>query len=116
MTLSTLINAGLTRPSHPRVALVLMGGGARTAYQAGVLQALADMLRLQNPSPALAQSAAQAALGRAESSAATSPSTYYAAQGLASASNPSPNAFPFQILLGTSAGALNASFLAARAT
>lgn len=85
MTLSTLINAGLTRPSHPRTALVLMGGGARTAYQAGVLQALADMLRLQGP--------AAAAMG-AEMQA---------------------QAFPFQILVGTSAGALNASFLASQA-
>ena len=85
MTLSTLIHAGLTRPSHPRTALVLMGGGARTAYQAGVLHALADILRLQGP--------AGSALG-AEAQA---------------------QAFPFQILVGTSAGALNASFLASRA-
>jgi NTE family protein len=82
MSISTIIHAGLVRPSQPRTALVLMGGGARTAYQAGVLQALADMLRLQD-----AGSTATAALP----------------------------AFPFQILLGTSAGALNASFLAARA-
>ncbi len=81
MTLSTLINAGLTRPDKPRTALVLMGGGARTAYQAGVLGALADMLRLQNP----------------------------ASQELGA------QTFPFQILIGTSAGALNASFLASRA-
>lgn len=85
MTLSTLINAGLTRPSHPRTALVLMGGGARTAYQAGVLQALADMLRLQEPAAATFGAQAQA------------------------------HVFPFQILVGTSAGALNASFLASRA-
>ncbi len=56
-----------------------MGGGARTAYQAGVLKALASMLDMQGPS---------------ESSA---------------------RPFPFQILVGTSAGALNASFLASRA-
>jgi NTE family protein len=72
MTLSTLIYAGMSRPSQPRTALVLMGGGARTAYQAGALHAIADMLRLQQP--------------------------------LAT-----PMAFPFQILVGTSAGALNAS-------
>jgi NTE family protein len=84
MTLSTLINAGLTRPSQPRTALVLMGGGARTAYQAGALQAVADMLRLQSPAAS-------------SSSDATSPT------------------FPFQILVGTSAGALNATFLASRA-
>jgi NTE family protein len=83
MSLFTIIPTGLVRPSQPRTALVLMGGGARTAYQAGVLQALADMLRLQNAG------STSAAL---------------------------PPAFPFQILLGTSAGALNASFLAARAT
>jgi NTE family protein len=79
MTLSTLIYAGMSRPSQPRTALVLMGGGARTAYQAGALHAIADMLRLQQP--------------------------------LAT-----PMAFPFQILVGTSAGALNASYLAARAS
>ncbi len=59
-----------------RNALVLMGGGARTAYQAGVLKALSSMLNLQN--------------------------------GVAS------ERFPFQILVGTSAGALNAAFLASR--
>ncbi len=79
MTLSTLIHAGLVRPEHPLTALVLMGGGARTAYQAGVLQALSEML------------------------------------GNASQTETSGQAFPFQILAGTSAGALNASFLAARA-
>ena len=54
--------------------LVLMGGGARTAYQAGALQALAELLR-KNGSPV----------------------------------------FPFEVLVGTSAGALNAAFLASRA-
>ena len=78
MTLSTLIHAGLVRPDIPRAALVLMGGGARTAYQAGVLQAFGEML-------------------------ATSSTSAQAAK------------FPFQLLVGTSAGALNASFLAARA-
>jgi NTE family protein len=56
--------------------LVLMGGGARTAYQAGVLQALAALIK---------------------------PSTDKA------------DAFPFQVLVGTSAGALNATYLASRA-
>lgn len=55
-------------------ALVLMGGGARTAYQAGVLKALGHML---------------------------------AERGQA--------AFPFPWMFGTSAGALNATFLAAQA-
>ncbi len=77
MTLDTIIHAGLTRPRQPVTALVLMGGGARTAYQAGVLQALAAMLRMQ-PS--------------------------------------APKAFPFRVLVGTSAGALNAAFLAGSAT
>jgi NTE family protein len=80
MTLSTLIHAGLVRPAHSRTALVLMGGGARTAYQAGVLKALAQMLKMQ---------------------------AHQEAQELP---------FPFQILVGTSAGALNASFLASRAS
>ena len=76
------------RDEPPRVkgdvstrGLVLMGGGARTAYQAGALQALAQLLENQ--------------------------------------SNPNPqtqvNPFPFQILVGTSAGALNATYLASRA-
>ncbi len=58
--------------------LVLMGGGARTAYQAGALQALAQLLSNK-------------------------------------AGQPSSAAFPFQILVGTSAGALNATYLASRA-
>ena len=78
MTLSTLIHSGLVRPDIPRTALVLMGGGARTAYQAGVLQALGEMLAT-------------------------------------SSNSAEQQKFPFQLLVGTSAGALNASFLAARA-
>jgi NTE family protein len=85
MTLSTLIHAGLVRPAEPRTALVLMGGGARTAYQAGALKALAQMLQTAQP---------------------LTPSTQHAAQP----------GMPFQLLVGTSAGALNASFLAARAS
>jgi NTE family protein len=77
MSLGTIIHAGLVRPKRPMHALVLMGGGARTAYQVGVLQALAAMLRLQ--------------AGRGPS-------------------------FPFQILVGTSAGALNVAYLAGAAT
>ncbi|WP_374669875.1 patatin-like phospholipase family protein [Ramlibacter sp.] len=76
MSLGTIIHAGLTRPSRTVQALVLMGGGARTAYQVGVLRALAAMLRLQ---PAHA------------------------------------DRFPFQVLVGTSAGALNVTYLASRA-
>jgi NTE family protein len=83
MTLSTLIHAGLVRPAEPRIALVLMGGGARTAYQAGVLKALGQMLSGAQP--------ISRDLGA-----------------------PAPK-MPFQLLVGTSAGALNASFLAARA-
>ncbi|MBA3594213.1 MAG: patatin-like phospholipase family protein [Polaromonas sp.] len=78
MSLETIISYGLTRPDEERNALVLMGGGARTAYQAGVLRALARMLARQD-------------------GAAKQP-------------------FPFKILVGTSAGALNASYLASRAT
>lgn len=59
-------------------ALVLMGGGARTAYQAGALRELAHRLHAAQPAGARA-------------------------------------AFPFDILLGTSAGAINAAFLASRA-
>jgi NTE family protein len=77
MTLDTIISAGLTRPKQPVTALVLMGGGARTAYQVGVLQALASMLRLDPE-----------ASGQ----------------------------FPFKVMVGTSAGALNAAYLASCAT
>ena len=77
MSLDTIIDAGLHGTARPSCGLVLMGGGARTAYQAGVLQALAEMLRMR---------------------AGAVPK------------------FPFQVLVGTSAGAINATFLAACAT
>lgn len=67
----------------PTRGLVLMGGGARTAYQAGALQALAQLLETR----------------RAQPSASARPAIR----------------FPFQILVGTSAGALNATYLASRA-
>ena len=75
MSLDTLITHNMLAPTLQAVtpdacALVLMGGGARTAYQAGVLKAMATM------QPAGSQ------------------------------------AFPFQWLFGTSAGALNAAYLA----
>ncbi|MBX3608371.1 MAG: patatin-like phospholipase family protein [Hydrogenophaga sp.] len=78
MSLDTVLshNIGVSprTPEHPDgCALVLMGGGARTAYQAGVLQAIGTMLA------------------------------------------PSMTGFPFRWLFGTSAGALNASFLASHA-
>jgi NTE family protein len=77
MSLETIISSTFTKPDANSAALVLMGGGARTAYQAGVLHALSTMLSLR---------------------------------GIASG-----NEFPFKILVGTSAGALNATFLASRA-
>jgi NTE family protein len=69
-------SAALQPPGRSPVrGLVLMGGGARTAYQAGALQAIGDLL----------------------------------------GQTPGPHAFPFQVLTGTSAGALNATFLASKA-
>jgi NTE family protein len=68
--------AAQLRPPTPMIGLVLMGGGARTAYQAGALQAIGQLLRRQ-------------------------PDSWCT--------------FPFQILAGTSAGALNATFLASKA-
>ena len=77
MSLETIISYGLTRPADDHHALVLMGGGARTAYQAGVLRALGRMM--------------------------------------ASADGTGRQLFPFRILVGTSAGALNVCYLASRA-
>ncbi len=71
MALETLIASSFAPPQAEqpnRRALVLMGGGARTAYQVGVLRALGRML------------------GEAP--------------------------FPFRLILGTSAGALNGTYLA----
>jgi NTE family protein len=76
MSLETVIYEGM-RPSRPVHGLVLMGGGARTAYQVGVLSAVAALLRLQPERS---------------------------------------GAFPFQVLVGTSAGALNAGYLASSAS
>ncbi len=58
--------------AQPRIGLVLSGGGARAAYQVGVLRAISEMLPADAPSP-------------------------------------------FQIICGTSAGAINATVLAANA-
>lgn len=85
MSLDTLITHTLLSaaplPAHEGAcALVLMGGGARTAYQAGVLKAVAVM------------------------------HTHWRAERLIP-----DNGFPFRWLFGTSAGALNAAFLASRA-
>ncbi|HOB00101.1 MAG TPA: patatin-like phospholipase family protein [Casimicrobium huifangae] len=74
MALGTIIYSGLMQEGGDRRALVLMGGGARTAYQVGVLKAMAALLQ---------QTGAEAAQG-----------------------------FPFQVLVGTSAGAINATSLA----
>ena len=76
MSLDTIIHSGMRQFGRPTVGLVLMGGGARTAYQVGVLRALGAML------------AAHPGASRT---------------------------FPFQVLVGTSAGAINAAFLAGRA-
>ena len=83
MSIDTVLSSSLggmevnARRPRAQAALVLMGGGARTAYQVGVLQALGVMLRQAGHTP----------------------------QG-----------FPFQILIGTSAGAINAACLAGYAT
>jgi NTE family protein len=60
------------RPALPKIGLVLTGGGARAAYQVGVLRAISEMLPADSPCP-------------------------------------------FQIICGTSAGAINATVLAANA-
>ena len=75
MHIDTLTGTAHCPPRSPLNGLVLMGGGARTAYQAGALEAIGCLLG-----------------GRA-----------------------SARPFPFQVLTGTSAGALNATFLASKA-
>ena len=60
------------RSTQPKIGLVLTGGGARAAYQVGVLRAISEMLPADAPCP-------------------------------------------FQIICGTSAGAINATVLAAHA-
>lgn len=77
MSLDTIISSALVKPERSICGLVLMGGGARTAYQAGVLKQLALLL---------------AKIGH------------------------DPKVFPFQVLTGTSAGAINATYLASTAT
>jgi NTE family protein len=77
MSLDTIIHAGLRERGRPTIGLVLMGGGARTAYPVGGVGALATLI---------------------------------------SARGDSARTFPFQVLVGTSAGAINAAFLASRAT
>ncbi len=83
MSIDTVLSSSLdclgvhARRPRPQAALVLMGGGARTAYQVGVLQALGTILRQAGHAP---------------------------------------QDFPFQILIGTSAGAINAACLASYAT
>jgi NTE family protein len=77
MSLDTVVHQGLVRPTRLLHGLVLMGGGARTAYQVGVLSALGAILGLEP--------------GR-------------------------PPGFPFQILVGTSAGAINIAYLASSAS
>jgi len=78
MSFETNMSSALSCLDTDCRALVLMGGGARTAYQAGVLQALASLLRVTGRHP--------------------------------------EQTFPFKILVGTSAGALNATYLASRAS
>ena len=77
LTQTDTLDGRLSQPPQDITrGLVLMGGGARTAYQAGVLQALAALIKPPNDKA---------------------------------------DAFPFQVLVGTSAGALNATYLASRA-
>ena len=44
-------SAGSTSSERPKVALIMSGGGARAAYQVGVLKAIAEMLPDDAPNP-----------------------------------------------------------------
>jgi NTE family protein len=46
-----LTTSAAARPERPKLALILSGGGARAAYQAGVARAIAEMLRDGSTSP-----------------------------------------------------------------
>ncbi|MBA2660373.1 MAG: patatin-like phospholipase family protein [Nitrosospira sp.] len=52
----------ISSPSSPKVGLILTGGGARAAYQVGVLRAIADMLPegTRNPFPVICGTSAGA--------------------------------------------------------
>ncbi|MEQ9510603.1 MAG: patatin-like phospholipase family protein, partial [Alloalcanivorax xenomutans] len=41
----------MASPTPPVRGLILSGGGARAAYQVGVLRAVAEMLPAQSPNP-----------------------------------------------------------------
>ncbi|SOD39918.1 NTE family protein [Nitrosovibrio sp. Nv4] len=58
----TLLNEFKQPLLAPKVGLILTGGGARAAYQVGVLQAIADMLpkRARNPFPVICGTSAGA--------------------------------------------------------
>jgi len=75
MAVETVIRSSFGQSGRRR-ALVLMGGGARAAYQAGVLAGVADLLR---------------------------------------ESGHAHDRLPFDVIIGTSAGAINAAFIASRA-
>jgi NTE family protein len=75
MHIDTLTPTHRDLRAQPTLGLVLMGGGARSAYQAGALSAIGELL------------------GRSQAT----------------------ETFPFQVLSGTSAGALNATYLASKA-
>ncbi|RKP51808.1 patatin-like phospholipase family protein [Pararobbsia silviterrae] len=105
---------------RPRTALVLSGGGARAAYQVGVLRAIAQ-LRQEARSHASALSSSSGTSFPAfdprtsHGAAARAPRTPDA-RGLSDARRTSqPTDNPFDIIVGTSAGAINSAALACRA-
>jgi NTE family protein len=74
MALETVISSGFASSGEGKSALVLMGGGARTAYQVGVLKTVSSIL--------------------------------------SKIGSKKRGGFPFKVLVGTSAGAINAASLA----
>lgn len=89
------------------IALLLTGGGARAAYQVGVLVAIAHALRRRGENQALALAAQNPMFDQQQRQQVDQARGFDQGQRLRA-----DQAHPFKILCGTSAGALNVATLA----